>query len=65
MFSKFVIIIAVHALSFIHRHNAFLDVMFICTFEAMLFIFAKSNHMIKIKASIALCDMTVFFKQFA
>jgi len=60
-----VTIIAVHVSLFIHQHNASLDVMFICAFEAMLFVFAKFSHMIKIEASIALCDTTVFFKQFA
>jgi len=39
--------------------------MFIYAFEATLFVFAEFNHMIKIKAFIALCDMTVLFKQFA
>jgi len=39
--------------------------MFVCAFEAALFIFAEFSHMIKIEASIALCDMTVLFKQFA
>jgi len=58
-------IIAVRASSFIHRHNTFLDVMFICAFEAALFIFAEFSHMIKIKAFITLCDTTVLFKQFA
>jgi len=65
MSSKFIIIIAVRASSFIHQHNAFLNVMFVCAFEAALFIFAKFNHMIEIKASIALCDTTVLFKQLA
>jgi len=58
-------IIAVRASSFIHRHNTLLDVMFVCAFEATLFIFAEFNHVIKIKASIALCDTTVLFKQLA
>jgi len=39
--------------------------MFICAFEAALFIFAEFSHMIKIEAFIALCDTTVLFKQFA
>jgi len=39
--------------------------MFICAFEATFFVFAEFSHMIKIEASIALCDMTVLFKQFA
>jgi len=60
-----VTIIAVYASSFIHQHNAFLDVMFVCTFEATLFVFAKFSHMIKIEAFIALYDTTVLFKQFA
>jgi len=59
------IIIAVRASSFIHQYNASFDVMFICTFEATFFIFARFNHMIKIEALVALCDMTILFKQFA
>jgi len=59
------IIVAVCTSFFIHRHNALLDVMFICAFEATLFIFAEFSHMIKIEASIALCDTTVLFKQLA
>jgi len=58
-------IIAVHASSFIHQHNTLLDVMFVCTFEATLFIFAEFSYMIKIEAFIALCNMTVLFKQLA
>jgi len=58
-------IIAVHASSSIHQHNALLDVMFVCAFKATLFIFAEFSHMIKIEAFITLCDTTVFFKQFA
>jgi len=58
-------IVAVHASSFIHRHNALLNVMFVCTFEATLFVFAESSHIIKIEAFIALCDTTVLFKQLA
>jgi hypothetical protein len=60
-----VTIIAVHASSFIHQHNASLDVMLVYAFEATFFIFARFNHMIKIKALVALCDTTVLFKQFA
>jgi len=63
VFSEFVTIIAVRASSFIHQHNAFLDVMFVCAFEATLFIFAEFSYMIKIEASIALCNTTVLFKQ--
>jgi len=58
-------IIAVHASSFIHQHDASLDVMFVCAFEATLFIFAKFSYMIKIETFIALCDTTVLFKQLA
>jgi len=58
-------IVAVRASSFIHQYNASFDVMFICTFEAAFFIFARFSHMIKIKALVTLCDMTVLFKQFA
>jgi len=60
-----VTIVAVRASSFIHQHNASFDVMFVCAFKAMLFIFAESSHMIKIKAFITLCDTTVLFKQLA
>jgi len=59
------IIVAVCTLSSIHRHSALFDVMFVCTFEATLFIFAEFSYMIKIEASIALYDMTVSFKQLA
>jgi len=59
-----VTVIAVHVLSFIHQHNAFFMMMFICTFEATFFISAEFNHMIKINASEALNDATVLFKQF-
>jgi len=59
------IIIAVRASSFIHQHSAFFNMMFICSFEAALFIFAKFSYMIKIEAFIVLCNMTVLFKQFA
>jgi len=60
-----VTIVAVHASSFIHRHNALFDVMFVCTFEAALFVFAEFSYMIKIEAFIALCNTTVSFKQLA
>jgi len=59
------IIVAVCTLSFIHQHNAFLDVMFVCAFKATLFVFAEFSYMIKIEAFIALCDTTVLFKQLA
>jgi len=58
-----VTIVAVRASSSIRRHSAFFDVMFACTFEAALFVFAESSYMIKIEASIALCDTTVSLKQ--
>jgi len=60
-----VTIVAVRASSSIHQHSAFFDVMFVCAFEAALFVFAESSYMIKIEASIALCDTTVLFKQLA
>jgi len=60
-----VTIVAVRASSSIHQHNALFDVMFVCAFEATLFVFAEFSYMIKIEASIALCDTTVLFKQFA
>jgi len=59
------IFIAVDATSSIQRHHALFDVMFVCTFSAALFFLAKSDHMIKFEASVALSDVTVFFKQFA
>jgi len=65
MSSEFVTIIAVHASSSIHQHSAFFNVMFVCVFEAMLFIFAEFSYMIKIEAFIALCNTTVSFKQLA
>jgi len=65
MFSEFVTIVAVRASSFICQHSALFDVMFVCAFEATLFVLAKFSYMIKIEASIALCDTTVLFKQFA
>ncbi len=39
--------------------------MFICAFEATLFIFAEFSHMIEIEAFIALYNTTILFKQFA
>jgi len=62
--SKFVIFIAIDATSFIQRHHALFNVMFVCTFNIMLFLLAESDHMIKFKASVALSDATVLFKQF-
>jgi len=59
------IIVAVHTSSFIHQHNASFNVMFVYAFEAALFVFAEFSHMIKIEASVTLCDTTVLFKQFA
>jgi hypothetical protein len=59
------IFIAINATSFIQRHHAFFDVMFICAFSAALFLLAESDHMIKFKASVTLSDVTVLFKQFA
>ncbi len=58
-------IVAVRTSSFIHQHNALLDVMFVCAFEATLFVFAESSHMIKIETFITLCDTTVLLKQLA
>jgi len=59
------IFIAVDATSFIQRHNALFNVMFVCAFNAALFLLAESDHMIKFKASVALNDVTVLFKQLA
>jgi len=60
-----VIFIAVDATFSIQKHHAFFDVMFICTFNAALFLLAESDHMIKFKASVTLSDATVLFKQLA
>jgi len=59
------IFIAVDAMSFIQKHHAFFNMMFVCAFNAALFLFAKSDLVIKFEASVALSDVTVFFKQFA
>jgi len=63
--SKFMTFITVHATSFIQEYNAFFNVMFICAFVAALLFLAKLDHMIKFKASEALYNATVLFKQFA
>jgi len=63
--SKFVIFVAVDATSFIQRHHALFDVMFVCAFSAALFLLAESDHMIKFEASVTLSDATVLFKQLA
>ncbi len=60
--SEFMTFIAIHASLSIYRHNAFFNVMLICTFKAAFFILAESDHVIKFKALEALCDTTVFFK---
>jgi len=62
--SEFVIFIAVDTTSFIQRYHALFNVMFICAFSTALFLLAKSDHMIKFKASVALSDVTILFKQF-
>jgi len=59
------IFVAVDATSFIRRHHALFDVMFVCAFSAALFLLAESDHMIKFKASVALSNATVLFKQLA
>jgi len=59
------IFIAVDATSFIQRHHALFNVMFVCASNAALFLLAESDHMIKFKASVALNDVTVLFKQLA
>jgi len=38
--------------------------MLVCAFEAAHFILAEFNHMIKLKALVALHDTTALFKQF-
>jgi len=63
--SKFVTFVAVDATSFIQRHHALFDVMFVCAFSAALFLLAESDHMIKFEAFVALSDATVLFKQLA
>ena len=62
--SKFMIFIAVSATSFIQRHHAFLDVMFVCALDAALILLAESDHVIKFLTSEALCDATVLLEQF-
>jgi len=59
------IFVAIDATSFIQRHFALFNVMFICAFSTTLFLLAESDHMIKFKASVTLSDATVFFKQLA
>jgi len=59
------IFIAVDTTSFIQRHHALFDVMFVCAFSAALFLLAEFDHMIKFEASVTLSDVTVLFKQFA
>jgi len=39
--------------------------MFVCTFQATLFVLAELSHVIKFKALEALYDVTVLFEQFA
>jgi len=56
------IFIAVNTMSFIQKHHAFLNMMFICAFNTMLILFAEFDHMIKFLTSEALCDATVFLK---
>jgi len=59
------IFVAVDATSFIQKHYALFNVMFVCAYSAALFLLAKSDHMIKFEASVTLSDATVLFKQFA
>jgi len=59
------IFVAVNATSFIQKHHALLDVMFICTLDAALILFAESDHVIKFLTSEALCDATVLLEQLA
>jgi len=59
------IFVAVDATSFIQRHHALFNVMFICAFNAVLFLLVEFDHMIKFEASVALSDATVLFKQLA
>jgi len=63
--SEFVIFVAIDATSFIQRHHALFDVMFVCAFSAALFLLAESDHIIEFETSVALSDVTVLFKQFA
>jgi len=63
--SEFVIFVAVNATSFIQKHHALLDVMFICALDTALILSAKSDHVIKFLTFEALCDVTVLFEQFA
>jgi len=63
--SEFVIFVAVDATSFIQRHHALFNMMFVCAFCTALFLLAESDHMIKFKASVILSNATVLFKQLA
>jgi len=56
------IFVAVDATSFVQRHCALLDVMFVCALFTALILSAEFNHMIKFVTSKALCDATVLFK---
>ncbi len=62
--SKFMIFVAVNTTSFIQRHHASLDVIFICILDAVLILSAESDHMIKFLTFEALCDATVLLEQF-
>jgi len=63
-FSEFVIFVTVNIMSFIQRHYALLDVMFVCALDAVLILSAESDHVIKFLTFEALCDATVLLKQF-
>jgi len=63
--SEFVIFVAVSTTSFIQKHHALLNVMFICALDAALILSAESDYVIKFLTSEALCDATVLFKQLA
>jgi len=58
-----VIFIAVNTTSFIQRHHASFDVMFICALDTVLILSAESDYVIKFLTSEALCDVTDLLKQ--
>jgi len=62
--SEFMIFVAVNTISFIQRHYASFNVMFVCVLDAALILSAESDHVIKFLTFEALCNATVLFEQF-
>ena len=63
--SEFMIFITVNTTSFIQRHHASFNVMFVCALDAALILSAESDYVIKFLTFEALCDATVLLKQLA